>query len=189
MKVVWPLLGLGVGLLALSGRESAPQPSPGIPGTTPFGPPPEPDSPPEPPPRIVFVPPLTVPPNGRHLSAAEKLSLSPFVVPKGLEQRDIDDAILWWGSPESSFASEDSGAHIIALTTARGIYLRGQNHEITRHDELATLGHELMHVGQYRRGDVGRLTKAELELPAYQMGLAIRQYLDDPTGKNREWNA
>lgn len=161
------LAGVGV-LLLSSGKAEAvtmplPLPSPlppRVPPSAPAGP----------------VPPITTPPNGRHLSPEEKAVLSPYI-PKV----DLDETMLWWNTPASSFSSEDPNVYVIALTTARGIYLRDPNHAIVTPYEFSILAHELVHAGQYRTG--AHLTKAEMELPAYQMQVQVKNDLDRTLNK------
>lgn len=118
------------------------------------------------------IPKITLPPNGRHLSPEEKTILSVYI-----PQVDLDGAVLWWNTPASSFASENKGEEVIALTTPRGIYLRGENHALTTVFEYVTLAHELVHVGQFRKGLTG--TPEERELQAYKTGLAIEKNLEE----------
>lgn len=147
-----------LGLLMLGAKKSAAATMPGtwhaMPGLPPKTPPP---------------PPITIPPNGRHLSPEEKSVLAMFI-----PQVDLDGAILWWNTPASSFPSKDT----VAVTTNRGIYFRGPNHAIMSTFDFVTLGHELVHVGQQRRGEVTNGDTAELELPAYQTGLGIERYME-----------
>lgn len=121
------------------------------------------------PPKTPPAPAITVPPNGRHLSPEEKSVLAQFI-PK----QDLDGAMLWWDTPASSFPSKNT----VAVTTSRGIYFRGPNRAIVSTFDFVTLGHELVHVGQQRRGEVAQGDTAELELPAYQTGLAIERYME-----------
>lgn len=172
MKPVGLALG-AVGLLGLllsSKRAEAVVDSPFR-----FGPA-KPAAPPVPPPQVPVVnpiPPITIAPNGRHLSTEEKAILSPFIA-----RVDLDNAIIWWNAPESSFASSDPNTRVEALTTERGIYMRGQNHAVTSIYDFVTLGHELVHVGQFRRGELPGPDTPEIELPAYQTGLAIEKHLE-----------
>jgi hypothetical protein len=176
------LLGLaGVGLLLTASKSTAngtiPVPLP-VPGSGP--PAPAPSRPVATP--VLPPPPITVTPNGRHLSEREKTVLRLWI-----PREDLEQTILWWDRPASTFADETGATTVLALTTPQGIYLRGKNHEIVRSDELATLGHELVHAGQFRRGENRTKTSAELELPAYQTGLGIRGYLDQQAGLGAEW--
>lgn len=148
-----------LGLLLLAGKKSsAATTTPGAWHAMPGVPPPTPPA-----------PPITVPPNGRHLSPEEKSVLAQFI-----PQVDLDGAMLWWDTPASSFPSKDT----VAVTTSRGIYLRGPNHAILSTFEFVTLGHELVHVGQQRRGEVAQGNTPDLELKAYQMGLGIERYME-----------
>lgn len=147
-----------LGLLLLGGKKSAAASAPGAWHAMPTVPPPTPPA-----------PPITVPPNGRHLSPEEKSVLSKFI-----PQVDLDGAMLWWDTPASSFPSKNT----IAVTTARGIYFRGPNRAIVSTFDFVTLGHELIHVGQQRQGRVAQGDTPDLELEAYQMGLAIERYME-----------
>lgn len=168
------LLGAGaLGLLVLpkSGGGDAVPPA-GSAGPS-IVPPPRPiENVPPPPPPFPATPPLTIEPNGRHLSADEKSVLRGFI-----PAEDLDSTVIFW-APPSSFKSEDPGKYTEALTTARGIYMRGPNRPITTIYELATLGHELVHVAQFRKGEVGQRPSSELELEAYQMGLGVEKQLE-----------
>jgi hypothetical protein len=119
------------------------------------------------------IPPITIPPQGRHLSPEEKMVLAPYI-PK----IDLDNAVLWWNTPPSSFTSEDPKLYVMALTTPKGIFLRGPNHAITSPHEFSILGHELIHVGQQRQGLVHGGDTPALEVPAYQMEVRILADLD-----------
>jgi len=99
--------------------------------------------------------------------------LAPYI-----EKTDLDHTMLWWNTPASSFASEDPKKHVVSVTTSRGIYLRWPNHAIVTPYEYSILGHELIHVGQQRRGELATTSLTELEVPAYQTEIRIKADLD-----------
>lgn len=170
--------GVILGAAGLLGLLLMPKKAEAVTSPFPFGPVMPPDDPtpaplPTPPPRPPKIPAIQYEPNGRHLTAEEKTILSPFI-PKV----DLDEAIIWWDAPESSFKSEDPTKHVEALTTQRGIYMRGPNRALTSTFDFSTMGHELVHVGQYRKGELPGPDTPEIEIPAYQVGFGIQKYLE-----------
>lgn len=157
------LFGAKKSSAAVDPRWSLPTPS--VPG---------PAAPPPPAKSTPGTPPIEYAPNGRHLSAEEKAILAPFI-----PHVDLESVVLWWSTPSSSFASEDRSLYVIAVTTPKGIYLRDPNHRVTSTFDYVTLAHELVHWGQYRTGLLPGPDTPEIELPAYQMGLAVEKHLEE----------
>jgi hypothetical protein len=78
----------------------------------------------------------------RRLTESEKYLLAPFI-PKV----DLDEAELYDGDVPRWL-----GKRYIAVTLENGIYIRPGVYDARSVRGLAVLGHELVHVGQYRAG-------------------------------------
>ena len=74
--------------------------------------------------------------NARHLTAMEKAALSKYIAKEDLDNAILHVGIMPW------YVLDD----VIGITFGNDIYLREKN------PELATVAHELVHVGQYRAG-------------------------------------
>jgi hypothetical protein len=78
----------------------------------------------------------------RGLSAHEKRALAPFIA-----DADLDSAILHIGKVPWYLPRR-----FAAIVRGRHVYLRQDGYAADTLAGLALLGHELIHVGQYRRG-------------------------------------
>jgi RHS repeat-associated protein len=113
----------------------------------------------------------------RHLTDCEKRKLGPYIPKVDLDKADVHPGkVPWW----FRFASED----FEGVTVGNDIYFRPDVYDPSTIAGLAKLGHELVHVGQYRNG----MTRAsyvweslhhgyndnKYEKPAYDKGDEIR---------------
>ena len=105
----------------------------------------------------------------RPLTDCEKKRLSKYIPKEDLDNADLhEDHVPWW-LPKSSEA----------VTLHNNIYFRQGQYYPDRPGGIAALGHELFHVGQYRRGEMteksyiremlhhGGGPKNKFEKPAY----------------------
>jgi len=113
----------------------------------------------------------------RKLTDSEKKKLKDFI-----PSTDLDSAVLIIGSMPWWLPAKRM--RVIAITLKSGIYM--QSYDENKIDDISTLGHELVHVGQYRLG----LTyaayvwscrkgydKSPFEQEAYAMGTKIQTEL------------
>ncbi len=135
----------------------------------------EPDQAPRPP------PPIPGGPGTRPLTAFEKQTLSPFI-----PAVDLESATLHVG--DMPFYA-DMAIDASAITRDTDIYFKDRSLTFTEPKSLATLAHELVHVGQYRNGMNWATYLASIvasggygrsnmyEGPAYAMGDKVLAYL------------
>jgi len=95
----------------------------------------------------------------RHLTKCEKDALAPYIPPIDLDNADIHDD----GKVPKWFLDKSASA----VTDHNDIYFRPGQYNSWKPEDLAGLGHELVHVGQYRRKE---LTKLKYLLEAAKHG-------------------
>ena len=78
----------------------------------------------------------------RHLTSAEKQQLQPYIA-----QVDLDSALL-----HEAGVPWYLGERFVAVTRGHRIYFRIGAYDASMIEGIALLGHELVHVGQYRLG-------------------------------------
>lgn len=79
----------------------------------------------------------------RALTNCEKGALSPYIPEADLNNADIhEDGKMPWFAPDSA----------LAITLENNIYFRTGAYDSSTAGGIALLGHELVHVGQYRIG-------------------------------------
>jgi uncharacterized protein RhaS with RHS repeats len=113
---------------------------------------------------------LTDPFAYRPLTDCEKKRLSKYIPKVDLDNADLHEGHVPWWLPKSSEA----------VTLHNNIYFRAGQYYPDRPGGIAALGHELFHVGQYRRGEMteksyvremlhhGGGEKNKYEKPAYE---------------------
>jgi len=114
----------------------------------------------------------------RPLNNCEKSVMARF----GIPQTDLDNADLHDGEVPSYLAKDMAG-----ITRGNDIYFRPGAYDPTTVGGMAILGHELVHVGQYRNGMTwlsygvesirNGYEKNKYEVPAYQMTSRIMNEL------------
>jgi len=78
----------------------------------------------------------------RPLTACEKKALAPYIPKIDLDNADLHDGkVPWW-----------LGKEFEGITLENDIYFRPGVYDSSTVEGLAVLGHELVHVGQYRQG-------------------------------------
>lgn len=120
----------------------------------------------------------------RPLTPCEKAVLAPYI-----PQRDLDHAEIFPDATRMSlFPSNTYG-----YTVGDNIYFRAGDFDPSTVDGISVLGHELVHVGQYARGDLSIATylweayrhgyrNNKYEAPAYEMQNKIRNDLNSHGG-------
>jgi hypothetical protein len=78
----------------------------------------------------------------RAMTACEKKMLSPYIPAVDLDNADLHDGEVPWYL----------GKDYAGITRGNNIYFRPGVYDASTIDGLAMLGHELVHVGQYRNG-------------------------------------
>jgi uncharacterized protein RhaS with RHS repeats len=119
----------------------------------------------------------------RPLTASEKCKLKPYIPQVDLDNADLHDGQVTWYL-EKGFAG---------ITRGNDIYFRPGVYDATTADGMDILGHELVHVGQYRNG-MNWLSylwstrhgymKSPYEQAAYALGEKIRNDLTNNLGGN-----
>jgi RHS repeat-associated protein len=113
----------------------------------------------------------------RHLTKCEKDALAPYIPRIDLDNADIheDGKVPWW------FKNKGAGG----VTDHNNIYFRYGEYDPSTVAGLAGLGHELVHVGQYRKGELTKFKyllearkngwekKNKYEIPAYALETEI----------------
>ena len=106
----------------------------------------------------------------RPLTDCEKLRLAPYIPKTDLDNADIhDDGTPWWVTNQAE-----------GFTSGNDIYFKSNTYNPLTPGGLALLGHELVHVGQYRNGLTyfsytaewaknGSGPANQYELPAYNL--------------------
>lgn len=117
----------------------------------------------------------------RALTGCEKKKLTPYIPRIDLDNADIRENE--WPPKVGKIFPIPLSKDVAAITLGNKIYIRPGEYDPTTIDGLALLGHELVHVGQYRTGELTRSkyirelmkhgsgTKNKYEAPAYAMGL------------------
>lgn len=110
----------------------------------------------------------------RPLSSCEKSLLSPYIPQQDLDNADIHDGKV------PRYLSKDMDG----ITRGNDIYFRPGAYQAGTVDGISLLGHELVHVGQYREGMTwisylwsvrkGYDRSSKYEKPAYDMGDRIK---------------
>jgi len=117
----------------------------------------------------------------RHLTKCEKYALAPYIPRIDLDNADVHDdgKVPWW------FMNKQAGG----VTDHNNIYFRVGEFNPSTIEGLAALGHELVHVGQYRRNELTKLKylsearkngwqeKNKYERPAYALEAIIKTTL------------
>jgi len=120
----------------------------------------------------------------RSLTNCEKAKLYPYIPRIDLDNADIRENE--WPPKVGKIFPIPLSKDVAAITLDNKIYIRPGEYDATTIDGLALLGHELVHVGQYRTGEMtkskyirelmkhGSGTKNKYEAPAYAIGDDIR---------------
>jgi RHS repeat-associated protein len=117
----------------------------------------------------------------RPLTDAEKASLAPFIPERDLNNSDVHVGEMPWYAP--SWAA--------GITRGNDIYFSDPNQTFETPEDLALLGHELVHVGQYAEGMTwlsylwasrNGYDNNPYEKEAYGMGDLIRKALRNKKG-------
>ncbi len=105
----------------------------------------------------------------RPLNENEKSLLSPYIPKVDLDNADLHDGEVPWYLPNS----------MAGITRGNDIYFRKNVYDENTPEGIAVLGHELVHVGQYREGATafsflwsyryGYSRNTEYEKPAYEL--------------------
>jgi len=114
----------------------------------------------------------------RPLTDAEKQALQPFIPEEDLNNADLhEDKVPWY-----------LGKQYIGITRGNDIYFRPGVYDPNLPEGLALLGHELVHVGQYRKGmnwlkyiwsTRHGYFKSKYEIEAYSIGDQIEKALTE----------
>jgi RHS repeat-associated protein len=130
----------------------------------------------------------------RPLTACEKQKLGPFIPQADLDRADVHEDK--WPPKIAKFISLGPflSGDVVGVTLENDIYLRPGAYDPSTPDGLGLLGHELVHVGQYRQdtsrkaycGELirhGSGTKNKYEAPAYAKGNDVQTQLSSSNDK------